>query len=157
MSLLTFYLVVTFLPLVLNLATGQKADAIGLSAMLILGWAFGRIMRLWYAPPEALQFYTVQDVLFGVIALTAWRYDKAWWKAVLTGTFVFQLCAHAAYWASWVNDPTDKHALRVYMVTLNCTYLLQLALVSTGGVQRVAVGVGHGIARGLRALRPVGS
>lgn len=138
-SLAVFYLCATVSPLILNLVTRQRADAVGLAGMLVLTYAFGRVMRVWLTPPEALQFYPLEDALCAIITFAAWRTQREWWKVALCGLFLFQLCAHAAFWASWGVNPTDKVALRTYMVLLNATYILQLLTVSTGGIRRVAI------------------
>jgi hypothetical protein len=152
-----FFLVATFTPLLLNHFTRQKADTIGLAGMLVIVWVFERLLRVWYDPPEALRPYSVIDFTCGLITLRAWaRGGREWWKMALVSVFAFQLCGHAAYWWSWVEDPTNKHALRVYMVYLNLTYLVELALVSVGGVRSVLAALGARISGRARNLSDAG-
>lgn len=152
-----FFLVATLAPLLLNHLTRQKADAVGLAGMLVLVWLFERTLRIWYSPPEALQPYAAVDFICGLVALRSWwKGGREWWKMALVSMFALQLCGHAAYWATYIQDPTDKYALRVYMIYLNLTYLVELMLVSVGGVRSAVAAAVARVSGRARVLRDMG-
>lgn len=142
------------LPVMLNIMT-KRVDAVGLSAMLLLTWCFGRITAALYSPPESMTFYPLVDAACGVTAFAAWVTRRAWWKLALTGLFGLQLALHASYWVSWVIDPTDKAALYTYVLANNLVFASELLLVGGGALVDVARGIGHGMLDRARAVRHV--
>ncbi len=140
-----FYLTITVFPLALNLATKQRADAVGLSALVIITFAISKAMRLGWDPPDALRLYCVMDFISGCVALQAWRTQKEWWKLGLTFAFGFELCADVAFWTAYaVGHATDTVTLYTYMVVYNLACIAGLMLLCVGGVRSVA---GAGLAR----------
>ena len=128
---IALWFVATILPFCINGFWGRRPDALGLSGMLIIGWCFQRVCWVIWTPPEAMQFYPVMDVAFGMTALLAWVTERAWWKLALAGTFLFQCCLHAAFWLAY---PTVWANVIRYEAVLNISYAVELSLVAAPGV-----------------------
>lgn len=126
--------IATVSPLFLNLATKREADAIGLSAMLLAGWCFGRLLGVMFTPPESMTLYPVMDFAFGVVTLAAWRSQRAWWKLGIVGLLLAQCAGHLAFWIAW---PADGSLYR-YVLANNVLFALELLSVSVPGGLHVA-------------------
>lgn len=124
------------IPVIVNLLA-KRSDALGLSAMLLLTWVFGRITGALYSPPESMALYPVVDAACGVTAFIAWRTHRAPWKLALVGLFVLQCCTHLAFWVAY---PTDNASLWRYIAINNLWFSLELVCVAGGGVWDVARG-----------------
>ena len=116
-------------PVLLNLTTKRSTDALGLSAMLLLTWCFGRITGAFYSPPESMALYPVVDAFAGATAFVAWRTRRAWWKLALVGLFLGQCTLHAAFWLAWPQDGS----LYQYVLTNNVLFIAELITVSVPG------------------------
>lgn len=138
------------LPVLLNLLTKRDSDAIGLSAMLLLTWCFGRIMGSVMTPPESMSLYPLVDSISGIVALAAWRSRRAWWKLALVGLLTAQCCLHVAFWAAWPHDGS----LYRYILANNVLCALELFACSTPGVGHlVATWDGYSLPLRPRTLR----
>lgn len=124
------------IPVIVNLLL-KRSDALGLSAMLLLTWVFGRISGALYSPPESMALYPVVDAACGITAFVAWKTKKAPWKLALTGLFIVQCCTHLAFWVAY---PTDNASLWRYIAINNLWFGLGLVCVAGGGVWDVARG-----------------
>lgn len=136
-------------PFCLNAFFNRHPDAVGLSAMMIVGWGFQRVCWTIWTPPEAMQFYPIMDAAFGLTALGAWSTQKSVWKLVLSLLFVIQCSLHASFWLS----PATASLLR-YIAINNILFALELSVVASPGVgSALAILARH---RGARSawLRP---
>lgn len=142
-------------PLLLSLGT-RKTDALGLSAVLLLTWCFGRVTSALYSPPESMALYPLVDAMCAITAFAAWRTRPAPWKFILGSLFVLQCALHFAFWIAW---PMSGSLYR-YVVANNILFALELVIVSVPGgrdvVARAAGGRVFG-GRGLRAHPRIGS
>lgn len=139
------------IPVILNLAA-KKTDAVGLSAMLLLTWVFGRVTAALYPVPEAMSLYPIVDAACGITAFVAYRSRPALWKLLLASLFMLQCILHVAFWAAW---PAPGSLYR-YVFANNALFLLELLCVSgPGGFSVVAHLVGSGVPDRLRPFRHV--
>jgi len=125
----------TIAPLLLNALTRQKADAIGIAAMLVMIWSIGRVLSALWTPPESMAIYPLIDTLAGMTVFYAWMAgDRAPWKLVLTGLYVGQCATAFSFWMAW---PAEASLLR-YLWVNNTLYALQLLTVASPGGVHVA-------------------
>lgn len=141
------------LPVLLNTVTGRHPDAVGLSVMILLIWAMGRVFGALYTPPESMQWYPVVDCAAGITCFVAWRERPALWKLGLVTAFVLQCALHAAFWLAW---PAAGSLLR-YIVFNNIIFAWELCLVGGPGVVALARDVGFRLSRRSRARRHAGA
>ena len=137
----------TCFPVVLSLMT-HKLPALGLSTMLLLGWAFGRLMAAFYGAPASMAMYPVMDALFGALAFMSWRQQREFWKLAMVGLFVAQCCGHVAFWLAYPEGgvpPDLAHDVIIrYIVANNVCFALELLCVAwAGGIGDVARDLGR--------------
>lgn len=121
-------------PLLLNLITRSRADAVGLAFMLLAGWLLGRIIAALAAPPESMQWYPLVDAVAGALTFRCWQKRPEAWKLVVTFLLIGQCTLHASFWLS---GPAPG-ALTLYLVANNTLFALQLLTVASPGGRRVA-------------------
>lgn len=119
----------TLLPFCVNGFFGQRPDAVGASAMMIIGWGFQRVCWAIWSPPEALQLYPLIDLAFGMTMLGAWGSEKRAWKLILGVLFLVQCALHASFWF----HPVAGSLLR-YLGLNNMLYALELCVAASPGV-----------------------
>lgn len=130
----TLWGVAVMIPVVLNIATKRDADALGISAMILLIWTISRVFWALYTPPESMAWYPVIDSLAAGTCLTAWVTIRRWWKLALVVLFTTQCVLHAAFWLTW---PEYQSLLR-YVVANNILFALELLCVAAPGGSHVA-------------------
>lgn len=135
---LALWMLAVILPFCINGFFNRHPDAIGLSAMLVVGWGFERVCWVIWTPPEAMQFYPVIDAAFGLAALTAWMSQPRPWKFLLAMLFIFQCALHASFWIS----PDSGNVYR-YLVLNNITFALELCVAASPGVGSALAGLGR--------------
>lgn len=123
------WFIATVLPFCINGLSGQRPDALGISGMLIVGWAFERVCWAVWSPPEAVQLYAPIDLAFGVTCLVAWWSRRAWWKLLLAADFIVQCCLYVVYW----NEPSQAH-FHPYVLINNVLFALELCLAAFPGI-----------------------
>lgn len=133
------------MPLFLNMVTRRNADAVGLAAVLLATWAFGRITAILFTTPENMTLYPIEDAICGALSFVAWRTQREWWKLGLSILFVLQCALHAAFWAAW---ETGRHeALLFYVTSNNGLFALELLVVGWGAVDVLAHRLGGRLPR----------
>jgi hypothetical protein len=125
-------------PVILNLAMRQSPDALGLSGMLVIIWAFGRAMWVVWSPPECLALNPLIDSIAGATVFSAWVTRPRFWKFALGALFVAQVCLHLDFWLSW---PQNASLYR-YILLNNTLFAGQLACVLWPGGSSVARSTG---------------
>lgn len=134
--------VAVLLPFMINVAFGRSPDGLGLSGMLIFGWALQRVSWALWSPPEAMQLYPIMDALFASVCFGAWATSLRGWKLLLGGLLVVQCGLHVDFWA---NPATTR--LLPYIRANNILFAVQLLVAASPGV-------GHGIAILARSWEP---
>lgn len=126
----------------LTIVTKRDADTKGVAGMILVGWLVSRAVGVFYAAPDSMWFYPVQDGVFACITGAALISRRTWWKLTLTCCFLLQLCLHTAFWQAWYNG--HHEALPFYREVNNGIFSLELLTVSWGAIMDVA---GHVVRR----------
>lgn len=121
-------------PLMLNMITRRGPDARGLSAMIVLIWAWGRLMHAIYTVPECMALYPLVDSIAGATAFTAFMTKKRGWKLLLTAFYLLQVMLALAFWMAWPHPGS----LYTYILWNNWAFAGQLLCVAWPGGLSVA-------------------
>ena len=120
-------------------AKGRYADALGMSALLIVSYGLTNVMVLMSGLPDAILGFPIVDLIFTMMIFRAWKRENAAWKLIVAGLFVAQLTFHASFIVSWYSGHYTSRGLYIYIVMLNGAFALQLLTVGSSGA-RHAVG-----------------
>lgn len=140
-------------PFVLNLTQRRYIDAIGLSGMMVLIWALGRVLWTLMGPPACLSLNPVIDGCAGAVAFTAWATQKANWKLCLCGLYVAQCAGHFDFWLGWP-EQTDLYS---YIALNNTLFAGQILCVSYPGVSDVVKMAVRRMSSRANTVHPVGA
>lgn len=128
--------IATAFPFVLNNLTKRSADAVGVSAILLMGWCMQRVLWAFYGPPECTHQYPLIDAVIGTAVFACWWSSRQAWKLAIVGILALQCTTHLAYiLAAGATVSFEK-----YIFSNNVLYALQLLLACSPGIGYV-VGV----------------
>lgn len=135
--LLLIYGAIALIPLLLNFAASRSdlcrfVDAVTLSAMLCVMWAFTTIAAQIWPFPESKQFHPLLDLIGLTAALAAYATQRAAWKLGLAALFLAQLVAHAAFWWMRLNHPLPGMGF-AYILALNVLWIGMIGCLSMSG------------------------
>lgn len=135
--MLAVFGIIVVLPLLANLYATRGdykryVDALMLSSMICMFWAFTNAIGALWAFPDSKKFHGLVDLIGLITCVVAYLTQRFRWKAVLAGLFMAQLVAHAVFW--WVYDGATSGSIAYnYKLTLNLTWLAQIACVAYPG------------------------
>lgn len=126
------------MPLFLNSLMRRGPDALGLSSMLAMIWAFERVMWALWAPPDCMRLYPIIDAVAGATAFTAWLTRRKPWKLCLSLLFLAECGLHFDFWLAW---PANAN-LYSYILMNNLLFAAQLLFAASPGVLSVVLASG---------------
>lgn len=121
------------LPLILNASANRSADAVGVSALVFLGWCLERVLWASYGPPGCTHLYPLLDAVLGTAIFASWWTDRHMWKLGIVALLLAQCVAQLAY---IIAEPAPGSFLR-YLTANNALYSLELIFAGTPGGKHV--------------------
>lgn len=131
----------------------DRSDLLGAAMVLALTWPLTMVVSQVFTPPQSMLLGPILDLAFASglgIAIRA-RYEN--WKMALLAILCVQAFAHVFYHAA----SSAPWALLPYLIELNITYGLMLAIVAAVGGRDVVLFAGrYGGRSGGSEHRPAG-